>query len=81
MKKFIVEVLHEEIIPEENLLSITGGAGEEGCGNTALCNVLILPSCPQLSCIGNCPSKGAECITKDPGGCQGYYNECQEKKN
>lgn len=74
MKKFILEVLHEEIIPEENMLSITGGEGEDNCGPVAVCNILTLPSCPNLSCLvnGECPTKSLVCKDKLPT-CLGNY--------
>ena len=37
MKRFFIEILHEETIPTENLLALTGGAGASECGNDADC--------------------------------------------
>ncbi|MBD5338531.1 MAG: hypothetical protein HDR98_05355 [Bacteroides sp.] len=63
MKKFILEVLHEEIIPEENMLSITGGLTPE-CACDDKCYINI--NCPQLTCNVNtvpeiCVSKLRPC--------------------
>lgn len=64
MKKFIVEVLHEEIISEENMLTVTGGITPPSCGNADSCNINI-GECPKLSCLINqpllCPDKMVVC--------------------
>lgn len=57
MKRFFIEILHEETIPTENLLALTGGAGASECGNDAACNVLVecggLADCPRLEYCGS----------------------------
>ena len=61
MKSLIFEIIHEDKLSEENLMSITGGVSEEknseessesNCGDNSLCNVKVL-HCPNLACFGN----------------------------
>lgn len=52
MKRFFIEVLHEESMIEDSLLDLTGGITGSGCEAAQLCNV----NCPKLVCGENCPS-------------------------
>lgn len=61
MKKFLIEVLHEEPLLEDNLLDVVGGAAR-GCESAQLCNI----NCPKLVCgentcpINGCPGKSLQ---------------------
>lgn len=73
MNKFIVEVLHEEIISEESMLTVTGGINPSACGNADSCNINDV-HCPVLTCIGNHPLICLDKMTQ----CKGNMIECGE---
>lgn len=58
MDKFILDVIHEETIPESGLLEVMGGGDLPSCNGAQLCNIY----CPSL-----CPSLGMGCKDKLPG--------------
>lgn len=62
MKRFFIEVLHEDPLIEDSLLDLTGGTAR-GCEASMLCNV----NCPNLVCNENCPSKTCPTYSSCPG--------------